>query len=154
MYTLVLNKIFQYKLIVSGYLKINTLSFKTNESISINILAWIARMFASTEIKIMHGMNILSSKLIQKISNDLNIGNINIVPTIKSREKISMLFEVPFLLNFLGTLKMKLSSNIFIPLTIVATAILGKFFTLAQHDIFTLGYFDTQTLGDMDYTEQ
>lgn len=153
MYTLILNRIINYKLIITGYSKTDTLTFKTNENISIVVLSLLAKIFGSSQIKIIHNMKILSSKLIQKGQSSINIGIIKISTIVRSIEKINIEINIPIITKFIILLKTKIQTSINIPLSIMATAIVGRFFKLSEYDNLTLGYLDPFTLGELDYTE-
>lgn len=152
MYTLILNKIFKYQLMVGGFTKTDSLSFRTNDFFTI-IAQWQVRLFTSSIIKINTTMDVLSIKSIEKPTPIINIYQVSISTLGRIRQKLQSTITLPLVLEPLATLKAKLFSIISFPLNILATAIVGRFYKLVEHDPKTLGEMDVQTLGDLDYIE-
>lgn len=152
MYTLILNKVFKYKLMVSGFTKTDTLSFRTTDFFTI-IAQWQSLLYTSAIVKINTTMEVLSVKNIEKPTPIINIYQVSISALSKVRQKIQSVIVLPLIVEALATVRARLSSIISIPLIVIATAIVGRFYKLVEHDPKTLGEMDIQTLGDLDYIE-
>lgn len=152
MYKLILNKVFKYQLIISGYTKTDSLSFRTTDIINI-ITALKVYLFTTTTIRINSVMDILSIKTIHKPTPIINLPQFKLTSVSKIRGKISSIINVAIILESLAQVKVKLLSIITFPINIVATAIVGRFYKLAEHDSKTLGDMDVFILRDLDYIE-
>lgn len=152
MYTLILNKVFKYQLILSGFTKTDSLSFRTNDFFTI-IAQWQSLLYASAIIKINTTMEVLSVKNIEKPTPIINIYQVSIVTLGKIRQKLESIIFIPIIIEAFAVVRAKLASIIIMPLVIIATPIVGRFYKLVEHDLKTLGEMDVQTLGDLDYIE-
>lgn len=152
MYTLIVNKIIKYNLIISGFSKTDTLIFRSNEIISI-----ITNLFAISKglslVSVPYRMKALKVSIFQKLTPIIDIGTVRFTSLAKLRSKLSIILEIPFSAIISVKARLKILLTILTPLNIVATAIVGKFFKLVEHDPQTLGYLDTFTLRELDFIE-
>ena len=152
MYTLIVNKIIKYNLIISGFSKTDTLIFRSNEIISI-----ITNFFAISKgfslVSIPYRMKVLKVSTFQKLTPIIGIGTVRFASLAKLRGKISGIIQISFSSVIFIKEKLRVLLTTALPLNIVATPIVGKFFTLVQHDNQTLGALDPFTLRDLDFIE-
>lgn len=151
MYTLILNKVLQYKLVVSNFTKIGSLSFRTNETFTILINQIIAKLRLSTLINIQNSVKFLLLKLKTALNISLRINIVKIVVSIKTREKTSISISQNLLLSALVKLKSSGNSVINIYNKLIFNPLIGIFFPLSDYDPQTLSVLDNLTLNDMDY---
>lgn len=151
MYTLIINKVLQYKLVLDNFTKTQSLSFRTNDTFRIIVQGLIARLRISIQIRLNNKMRILSSKMRQKTSIFIKFRMISVTFVTKFRTKLSQIFRINIINTFIAKLKQKVSTIIFIPSKIIYSPLLGKFFPLSLYDPQTLGALDIKTLADIDY---
>lgn len=151
MYTLVLNKILQYKLVINSFTKTSSLNFKTNEIVQISISQIIARIKFNLNLSLPFKLTNTSTKLRTKLSTILRMNITKIGVSFKSREKISIIFNIPLTAYLILKSRIKTSSIISIYNKLIFTPLLGKFFPLSDYDPQTLSALDGRTLNDMDY---
>lgn len=154
MYKLILDKVFRYKMIVEGLTKTNSLFFRSTDII--NIIASIKVLLKSNPlIRINMVMDVLSSKVKVRLKSTptITIYPIKISALSKIKQKIFPTINIPLNISYLSLLKVKASSIINLPITIVANAIVGKFYKLVEYDSKTLGDMDILTLRKLDYIE-
>lgn len=151
MYTLIINKVLQYKLVLDNFTKTQSLSFRTNDTFRIVVQGLIARLQISVQIRLNNKMRILSSKMRQKTSIFIKFRMISVTFVTKFRTKLSQIFEINIINRFIVKFKQRVSTIIFIPNKIIYSPLLGKFFPLSLYDPQTLSSLDVKTLEDMDY---
>lgn len=153
MYTLVVNKVLQYKLILDNFTKQQSLSFRINETFLIYTQGIVARLKSSITINVNNRLRFLSSKLISKSLSNIRFRMISINFIMKFRTKLTQLFSINIKNNFLERLKQRVFTIINIPNKIIYSPLLGKFFPLSAYDPLTLGSLDGITLRNMDFVE-
>ena len=154
MYKLILDRVFRYKMIVEGVTKTDSLFFRSIDII--NIIANIKVLLKSKPlIRINMVMDVLSSKVKVKLKSTptITIYPIKISALSKIKQKVFPTINIPLNISYLSKLKVKASSIIAFQITIVANAIVGKFYKLVEHDFKTLGDMDILTLRELDYIE-
>lgn len=154
MYRLILDRVFRYKMIVEGFTKTDSLFFRSIDII--NIIANIKVLLKSKPlIRINMVMDVLSSKVKVKLKSTptITIYPIKISALSKIKQKVFPTINIPLNISYLSKLKVKASSIIAFQITIVANAIVGKFYKLVEHDFKTLGDMDILTLREFDYIE-
>lgn len=152
MYKLILNKTFKYNLMIKGYTKTNSLSFRTTDYISI-IAEWKTLRFFNAIIKTPLTLNILVSKLMIKPSATINFIKVPIVALSRIRSKINISLNITMPIKALSKLMSKAYIIISLPIALSWNLIIGRFFPLYEHDVQTLGFLDSKTLGELNYIE-
>lgn len=151
MYTLILNKVLQYKLIVSNFTKIDSLSFKTNENINIFISQIMVRLRLSALINLPTKIIFASTKLKTKLDTILRINIPKIFVTIKTREKSNTIISQNLILSAFSKIKSSGNTVINIYNKLIFNPLIGIFFPLSKYDPKTLSELDNFTLNYMDY---
>ena len=151
MYTLILNKALQYKLVISNFTKMDSLSFRTNDIISIFVSQIIARLRISVIVNLPNRIRFTSVKLRTKLDTILRINRPKIVATIKTREKTSISISQKLILSALAKIKSRGNTIINIYNKLIFNPLIGIFFPLSDYDPQTLSALDNLTLNDMDY---
>lgn len=152
MYNLIVNRIIKYNLIINGFSKTDTLIFRSNEIISI-IANFIYVMRGASVVSMLFKMEAIKALVVQRLTPSVNIGATKITSSVKLRGKISGIIQISFSSVIFIKEKLRVILTTALPLNIVATPIVGKFFTLVQHDNQTLGALDPFTLRDLDFIE-
>ena len=151
MYTLILNKVLQYKLVINSFTKTASLTFRTNDPINIVISQIIARLRMSVLINIPNRIRFTVVKLRTKLSTVVRINTPKIFTTIKTREKLPIIFR--FVVSLSAVAKMALRGNSIINIynKLIFSPLLGIFYPLSDYDPQTLSTLDNLTLADMDF---
>lgn len=151
MYTLILNKVLQYKLVINSFTKTTSLTFRTNDPITIVVSQIIARLRISVLISIPNRIRFTTARLRTKLSTVVRINRPKIFVTIKTREKASIIFR--FVVKLSAVAKMRLRGNSIINIynKLIFSPLLGIFYPLSDYDPQILSALDNLTLNDMDY---
>ena len=151
MYTLILNKVLQYKLVINSFTKTASLTFRTNDPISIVVSQIIAWLRMSILINIPNRIRFTVAKLRTKLSTVVRINTPKIFTTIKTREKLPIIFR--FVVSLSAVAKMALRGNSIINIynKFIFSPLLGIFYPLSDYDPQTLSALDNLTLTDMDF---
>lgn len=151
MYTLIINKIIQYKIILDNFTQTQSLSFRTNETIRIFTQGLIAGLKLNIQLRINNKLKIVSLKLHQRLLTIIKFRMVYINATAKMKSKLSQIFNISLKNSFIILLKQKAFTIISIPNKIIYSPLLGKFLPLSTYDPQTLSSLDGQTLSNMDY---
>ena len=151
MYTLILNKALQYKLVISNFTKMDSLSFRTNDIISIFVSQIIARLRMSVVVNLPNRIRFTSIKLRTKLDTILRINRPKIFATIKTREKLSVIISNILRLSAIAKMRLRGNFKINIYNKLIFSPLLGIFYPLSDYDPQTLSALDNLTLNDMDY---
>ena len=148
MYKLIVNKIFKYQLNVSGFSKINTFFVKVNLFFNIVANSKI-KIFSNPTIRITHTFDVLSVKIKEMLTPSINL-YLTMVANSKMLIKNSLILELSSDFYFDIKERLRLSTPINLNLSIIANAVVGRFYILGFYDPKTLGSLDNYTLGSMD----
>ena len=151
MYTLILNKVLQYKLVVNSFTKTASLTFRTNDPISIFVSQIIAKLSMQVLINIPSRIRFTSAKLRTKLSVTIRINRPKIFATIKTREKLSVIISNILRLSAIAKMRLRGNSIINIYNKLIFSPLLGIFYPLSDYDPQTLSTLDNLTLAEMDF---
>ena len=151
MYTLILNKVLQYKLVINSFTKTASLTFRTNDPISIFVSQITARLSMQVLINIPNRIRFTSAKLRTKLSVAIRINRPKIFATIKTREKLSVIISNILRLSAIAKMRLRGNSIINIYNKLTFSPLLGIFYPLSDYDPQTLSTLDNLTLADMDF---
>ena len=151
MYTLILNKVLQYKLVINSFTKTASLTFRTNDPITIVVSQIIARLRISVLINIPNRIRFTTVKLKTKLFTVVRINKPKIFVTIKTREKASVIFRFVAKLSAVAKMRLRGNSIINIYNKLIFSPLLGIFYPLSDYDPQTLSALDNLTLADMDF---
>ena len=151
MYTLILNKVLQYKLVINSFTKTASLTFRTNDPISIFVSQIIAKLSMQVLINIPSRIRFTSAKLRTKLSVAIRINRPKIFATIKTREKLSVIINNILRLSAIAKMRLRGNSIINIYNKLIFSPLLGIFYPLSDYDPQTLSALDNLTLAEMDF---
>lgn len=151
MYTLILNKVLQYKLVINSFTKTTSLTFRTNDPITIVVSQIIARLRMNVLINIPNRIRFTTVKLRTKLSTAVRINRPKIFVTIKTREKTSVIFSFVAKLSAVAKMRLRGNSIINIYNKLIFSPLLGIFYPLSDYDPQTLSALDNLTLAEMDF---
>ena len=151
MYTLILNKVLQYKLVINSFTNTASLTFRTNDPINIVVSQIIAMLRMNVLINIPNRIRFTVVKFRTKLSTAIRVNTPKIFTTIRTREKIPAIFR--FVVSLSAIAKMALRGNTVVNIynKLIFSPLIGIFFSLSKYDPQTLSALDGLTLNYMDY---
>ena len=151
MYTLILNKVLQYKLVISSFTKTTSLTFRTNDPISIVVSQIITMLRMNVLINIPNRIRFTVVKFRTMLSIAIRVNTPKIFTTIRTREKIPAIFRFVVCLSAIAKMALRGNSIINIYNKLIFNPLLGIFYPLSNYDPQTLSALDNLTLSDMDF---
>jgi len=153
-YNVSLRKKKSYKVSLFGFQYAATLIANIRQKLPITFVASLTTKLATT-INVKRIRLIISkTSLIQKITQTISSRTIKTIMVMKLRQKLVTIISQKHPLLFSPKLRQRLGTTINNGiLSLVMSPIVAIFFTLGDFDPDTLLTMDSQTLGELDYTE-